>query len=55
VAVKRLAQEAGPGTAAGLTSAEQFEAEVKPPRDSLYPIHFMWSLLMNENERSSAQ
>ena len=34
MAVKRLAQEAGPGTAAGLTSAEQFEAEVKP-------IHFI--------------
>ena len=29
VAIKRLTQEAGPGTAAGLPSAEQFEAEVR--------------------------
>lgn len=29
VAVKRLTQEAGPGTAAGLTSVDQFEAEVR--------------------------
>ena len=29
VAIKRLSQETGPGTAAGLPSADQFEAEVK--------------------------